>query len=100
MSNVTAATVREFYNAKPERLARLDASARKTVEFDENGRAPRGRLHPKAIKAYNKGRKNQYVLGSTTEAMKARTEHRAALVAQGLAGRRGPVKSSVSLSKD
>lgn len=87
---VTAAEVREFYRTDPKRVARLSEAAARTV-------APgaRGRLHPEVEQDHNKRRRGVvYVLGpNTRDAQKARTEARAALVAKGLAGRRGPLSA-------
>lgn len=91
---VTAAAVRTYFNADPKRLAALDESARKTVEFVD-GKAPKGRLHPEAIAVHNKRRKVQYVTGATKEALataKAEaTALRAAAAEAGFEGKRGPL---------
>ena len=49
MSLVTAAQVRAYYNADPKRMARLSEAAQRTVRYDAEGRAPKGRLHPDAF---------------------------------------------------
>lgn len=99
MSVVTASTVRAFLAAEPKRLDRLSPEARKTVE-----KGARGRLHPQAIKAYNKGRKpeRQYVLGAGRVVKEQAAALREQAQAAG-AGRRGPlsaaVKESLGLTK-
>lgn len=98
-SIVTAADVRAFLAAEPKRLERLSPEARKTVEP-----GARGRLHPQAIKVYNKGRKpeRQYVLGAGKAQREAARALRAQAVEAG-AGARGPlpkaVKESLGLTK-
>ena len=87
----TAADVRAFYRANPARLAKLPEDAQRTL-----AEGARGRLSPKVIADYNKGRKpeRQYVLG----AGKAQKAEAAALrekaVAMG-AGKRGPLPKAV-----
>lgn len=87
---VTAAVVREFYRADAKRTARLTPEAAKTV-----AKGARGRLHPEVIKGYNKGRKadRQYVLGASGEVAEQRKATRAALVEQGLTGKRGSLSA-------
>lgn len=86
--HITAATVREFLRDE-KRFAGLSEAAQRTVR-----EGARGRLHPDAIKAYNKGRKadRRYVLGAG-KAVKAEAKaKREALRAQGVAvGSRGPL---------
>lgn len=87
---VTANDVREFYRADAKRMARLSDAAQATVR-----KGARGRLHAEVIADHNsKRRTRQYVLGESTRANKARTAARAALVEQGLAGKRGPVRKA------
>lgn len=90
-STVTAATVRSFFRGNEKRFAALSDEAKVTVE-----EGARGRLHPEAIKSFNKGRKNRYELGATAQVAKARKEARAALVEKGLAGTRGPLRKDVA----
>jgi len=62
---VTAADVRNFFNADPKRLAALSPEARKTVEAVD-GKNPKGRLHREAVALHNKRRKSaQYVTGNS-----------------------------------
>ena len=96
---VTAADVRAYFNADPKRLAALmdtEPKAVKTVQYDEDGKAPRGRLHPAAVAMHNKRRKVQYVSGATKEAQAtakaARLAQRVAAFDKGMAvGARGPL---------
>lgn len=97
---VTAATVREFFNSKPERLATLSDAARHTVEQVE-GKSPRGRLHPEVVKAFNTRRRSdrRYVSGAgSVAAAKAKAEAealRAAAKAAGVeVGARGPLSKA------
>lgn len=93
-STVTARSLREFYNADPKRLARLSDQARRTVEADSEGRFPKGRVHPEAREDHNKRRRVTYTEGATKQTLIDRTEARQALVAQGLAGKRGPLSKA------
>lgn len=90
-SIVTAADVRAFLAADEKRLDRLSPEARKTVEP-----GARGRLHPQAIKVYNKGRKpeRQYVLGAGRVVKEQAATLREQAQAAG-AGRRGPLSAAV-----
>lgn len=95
-ARVTAATVREFLTADPKRMERLPEVARKSVTGTTD-KGARGRLHPAAIKAYNKGRKpeRQYVEGAG-KAVKADAQAlRAKAVAAG-AGKRGPLPKGLA----
>lgn len=97
--SVTAAEVRSFYRADEKRLARLSDEARANVR-----EGVRGRLHPEVIADHNKRRRTvTYTTGAGVAASRARSEARAALVAQGLAGARGPLskaaKASLATSK-
>lgn len=88
-STVTAAVVREFFRADEKRMARIPEAAQATV-----AKGARGRLHPEAISEFNKRRKadRRYVLGASTEAVKARQAQRKALTDAGVAvGKRGPL---------
>ena len=65
-SLATAADVRTWLVSHPKTLARLPQAAQHTVVAPE-GKSLRGRLHPEAFAAFNKGqRKAEYVLGATT----------------------------------
>jgi hypothetical protein len=89
----TAADVRAYYRADEKRMARLSPEARKTV-------APgaRGLLSPAAVKDHNRFRKVKFVPEASRDARLAATTERkatrAALVAEGKAGLRGPVKGT------
>jgi hypothetical protein len=105
---VTAADVRAYFNADPKRLAALSDKARATVEFNAEGKAPRGRLHAEAVKVHNQRRKVQYVTGATKAAVaeqKATAKaHREQAKAAGLpVGSRGPLsnaaKAKVGIAK-
>lgn len=88
----TAATVREYFRADSKRMESLSPEAQHTVE---NG--ARGRLHPDAIKRFNKGRKpgRQYVLGATKASVDARHADRAAAAKAGVpVGQRGPLSKA------
>ena len=103
MSNkslATAADVRTWLVAHPKSFARLSVAARNTVVAPE-GKSLRGRLHPEAFAAFNKGqRKAEYVLGATK--VTAQAEAKAAAKARKSAatkaarkgatiGKRGPL---------
>jgi hypothetical protein len=107
-NTVTAADLRAYFNADVKRLAVLSPDARKTVEFNSDGKAPRGRIHPEAVKVHNQRRKVQYVTGATKQAVAAQKEqakkHREQAKAAGLpVGARGPLsnaaKAKVGLDK-
>lgn len=107
-STVTAADLRAYFNADPKRLATLSDKARKTVEFSAEGKAPRGRIHPEAVKVHNQRRKVQYVTGATKAAVESQKSqakaHREAAKAAGLpVGSRGPLsnaaKAQVGIAK-
>lgn len=96
---VTAAALRSFFNADAKRLATLSPAARKTVEFDSEGRAPKGRIHAEAVKVHNQRRKVQYVTGTTKEATntakaEAKAAREAALAAGVTVGKRGPLSKA------
>lgn len=90
-STVTAATVRSFFRGNEKRLHALSPEAQATV-----AEGARGRLHPEAVKSFNRGRKNRYELGATAEVAAARKAARAVLVEKGLAGTRGPLRKDVA----
>lgn len=105
---VTAAALRNFFNADAKRLAGLSPEARKTVEFDSEGRAPKGRIHAEAVKVHNQRRKVQYVTGATKEAVtiskeSAKSAREAAAKAGVTVGKRGPLskaaKAALSVPK-
>ena len=88
----TAADVRATLRGNEKRLARLSPEAQATLR-----EGARGRLHPEAIKEFNKGRKpeRQYVLGATTAATENRKAARAALAKAGVeVGKRGPLNAA------
>lgn len=60
----------------------------------------RGQLSQAHIDAYNKGKRanKRYVRGAGVAQRQARTEARAALVAQGVAGKRGPLSAAAKES--
>jgi hypothetical protein len=92
----TAADVRALFRSNPERFNRLTEAAQATV-----AEGARGRLHPGAVKEFNKGRKahRRYVLGATTAATEARKAQRAALAQAGVAvGKRGPLSAEALAS--
>ena len=92
---VTARDLRTYFNADPKRLARLSDAARKTVEAVD-GKFPKGRVSPEAVKDHNKHRKVQYVSGATAQARDAAKTEAAALreaarQAGHTVGKRGPL---------
>ena len=91
---VTAAALRSYYNADPKRMARLSPKARKTVEYNEKGQAPKGRVSPEAI-AKARGSVKAYKPGNTAEVAAKRAEVNAAARAKaaqaGYTGKRGPL---------
>lgn len=102
MSNISAANLRAYFNADAKRLDALDkvdptGRARKTVEFNADGKAPRGQVSPVAITLNNKRRpKAQYVRGASgVLAAKAQSDAkalRASAAAAGFkVGARGPL---------
>jgi len=99
---LTAADVRAYFRAKPERLSALSEAAQHTV-----AEGARGKVHPDAIKAFNAKRRkdSRYVVGASkvvAEKSKADAQaRRAALAAAGhKVGTRGPLpKALVATSK-
>lgn len=91
---VTAAEFRSYYNADPKRLARLSPGARKTVEYNAQGQAPKGRISPEAI-AKARGKVAAYKPGNTASVAKDKAEANAAARAKaaqaGFTGKRGPL---------
>lgn len=88
----TAADVRTFAaTATTKAFTSLSDEAKHTLRP-----GARGRLHPDAIKAFNKGRKpeRQYVLGRGIEVKAEAVALRAKAVALG-AGARGPIRKDV-----
>lgn len=86
---VTAADVRNLFRTNDARMARLDETAQATVR-----KGARGRLHPQAIKEFNKGRKahRRYVLGATKDAKAAQAALRDKAAQAGVTvGKRGPL---------
>jgi hypothetical protein len=96
---VSATAVREYFNADPKRLSKLSDKARKTVE-KVDGRFPKGRLSPEAIKYHNKNRKGvEYAPGATArlrdEAKAEAKRLREAAAEAGVAvGGRGPLSKA------
>lgn len=94
MSLFTAAEFRAYYNEVPARLDRLTASERKTVEYDANGYAPKGRIAPGAI-AKARGKAKGYAPGNTHKVevatAKANAAARAKAAKAGHTGTRGPL---------
>lgn len=87
--SVTAADVRSFYRASQSKFDALSPEAQRTVAA-----GARGRLHPEAVKGFNKGRKShrRYVLGASKAAVAAKAQARADLAAKGVVvGKRGPL---------
>lgn len=88
----TAQSVRDWFNADPKRVARLSETAKAAL-------APkrRGRLPAEVIKVYNSKRRkdDRYEGGNTTKVNADRKAARAALVAQGVAGKRGPLPKAL-----
>lgn len=96
VSAPTAADVRSLFRSNPARFDRLTPAAQATV-----AEGARGRLHPQAVKEFNKGRKahRQYVLGATTAATTERKAKREALRSAGVAvGKRGPLSAEALAS--
>lgn len=92
LSAPTAADVRALFRNDEKRLAALSPEAAATVQA-----GARGRLHPEAIKAFNKGRKahRRYVLGATKASVAQRKAQREALVKAGVeVGKRGPLNAA------
>lgn len=87
-----ASDVRAYFRADAKRLDSLTPEAQATVKD-----GARGRLHPQAIKRFNKGRRpeRQYVLGATKAATEQRHAQREALVQAGVTvGKRGPLSKA------
>lgn len=89
----TAADVREFYAAHPDRLAKFDAKVQHVLTPHSGAR---GQLPQVAIEDYNRGVKpeRQYVRGQGLAVKADKQAQRAALVKQGLAGKRGPLSKA------
>lgn len=88
----TAADVRALFRTNETRLARLSEAAQATVR-----EGARGRLHPDAVKEFNKGRKpnRRYALGNSGAAVAERKAARQALVKAGVpVGKRGPLNAA------
>lgn len=95
-TTVTAADVRSLFRESPARFDRLSEAAQATVR-----EGARGRLHPQAVKEFNKGRKahRRYALGATTAATQERKAKREALRQAGVAvGKRGPLSAEALAS--
>jgi hypothetical protein len=90
----TASTVRQALR-EPSKFSTLSPEAQATVR-----EGARGRLHPDAIKAFNRGRKanRRYVLGVGISNKAQAQAARAAYIAAG-GGARGPMKPLDSVSK-
>ena len=94
MSNlkpVLASTVRDYFQGNEARMARLTEAEQVSVRP-----GARGALHSGVVRKFNKGRKpeRQYVQGATKAHSTATSAQRATLVAQGLAGKRGPLSKA------
>jgi hypothetical protein len=92
LSAPTAADVRALFREDEKRMAALPEAAQATVKA-----GARGRLHPDAIKAFNKGRKahRRYVLGASSAAKAQVKAQREALVKAGVpVGKRGPLNAA------
>jgi hypothetical protein len=98
---VSATDLREYFNADPKRLAKLSERARKSVERVD-GRFPKGRVNPEAIKVHNKNRKTvEYRPGATAELRdQAKADAKAlreSLAAAGVqVGTRGPLPKAAA----
>lgn len=95
MSNVrdiSTAEVRAWYQADEKRINALSEKAQVTVR-----KGARGRLHPEAVTLHNKRRRSvNYAEGLSGKQMRAAKALRAELVAQGKAGKRGPLPKQVA----
>lgn len=102
---VTAAFVRETLRNSPKRAADLSEQALHTI-----AEGARGKVHPEAIAAFNKGRKadRRYTVGASKAQAAAQADAAAALRAEAKAagvevGARGPLpkaaKVALGLSK-
>lgn len=101
---VTASTVRAFFAADPNRLNKVDEKVREAAANTLRPGA-RGRLHPAAVEAFNKGRKGdrRYVTGATkrvveTQKAEAVALRKAAADAGHPVGSRGPLRKAVLAS--
>lgn len=93
MSAPTAAQVRSYLRARPEKVAALSPEAQATV-----AEGARGRLHQDAVKVYNakRAKSKRYVLGASKSAEAQRQADRARLRKAGLLGEnaRGPLSKA------
>lgn len=89
----TAAQVRAFYAANPERTEKFSERAAHTL-------VSRGQLAEEVIADYNKGVKpeRQYVRGQSGQVKADRLAVRASLIEKGLAGKRGPLSKTAQES--
>lgn len=100
VQSVPASALRDWYNADPKRIQRLPEAARVSVQRREDGKMPRGRVHPLAQKDHNKRRPSaQYVTGNTNAAKAASKAEavalRAAAAEAGVSvGKRGPLSKA------
>lgn len=92
---VTAAEVRTALRTSGK-AASLSEAAQATV-----AEGARGRLHPEAIKAFNKGRKahRRYVLGAGSQVKAQAVAARAAAAEAGIpVGKRGPLPKAAKVA--
>jgi hypothetical protein len=84
---ITPATVRSFVAARPALVAKLSPEAQANL-------TSRGRVHGEVIHAFNvkRSKDKRYVEGMGRQAAAQRKAQRAADVAAGKAGLRGPVR--------
>ncbi len=89
---VLASDVRAYFRADEKRMARLTEAEQVSVKPNA-----RGVLHPGVVAKFNKGRKpgRQYVPGAGKAQTAAVRELRTALIAEGKAGKRGPLSKEV-----
>lgn len=89
----TAADVRDFYAAHPDRLAKFDAKVQHVLTPHSGAR---GQLPEVAIVDYNRGvaPERQYVRGQGKAVKADKQAQRAAAVKAGLTGKRGPLSKA------
>lgn len=89
----TAAQVRAFYAANPERASKFSEHVQRVIT---PGSGARGQLPQVVIDDYNKGVKpeRQYVRGQSGAVKADRLAQRASLIKKGLAGKRGPLSKA------
>lgn len=89
----TAADVRAFYAAHPERAAKFSERVQHVITPKSGAR---GQLPQCVIEDYNRGVKpeRQYVRGQSGAVKADRLALRAGLIEKGLAGKRGPLSKA------